>query len=74
LLASLNGRKPQLEIDPLVDPEAQPSIVFHRSWIVPLHESAEGPWTVLLNEWENQVDLPNLRLLNPQTHISTTNQ
>lgn len=75
VLASLNGRNPQLLIDPAVDLAAQPSFAFHRSWIIPLHEPLrKEPWTVPLNEWENHVDLPNLLFLNPQTQISANNQ
>ncbi len=61
VLASLNGRKPQLLIDPAVDLAAEPDFAFHRRWIVPLHEPLRNePWTVPLDEWERHVDLPNL--------------
>jgi hypothetical protein len=70
-LASLNGRKPQLLIDPAVDLAAQPRFAFHRSWILPLHEPLRvEPWKIPLNEWERYVELPNLPFLNPQTQIS----
>lgn len=75
VLASLNGRKPQLLIDPAVDLADQPSFAIHRSWIIPLHEPLrKEPWTVPLNEWENHVDLPNPPFLNPQAQISANNQ
>ena len=71
VLASLNGRKPQLLIDPAVDLAAQPKVALHRPWIVPLHEPLRNePWTVPLNEWEHHVDLPELPFLNLQTQIS----
>jgi vitamin K-dependent gamma-carboxylase len=71
VLASLNGRKPQLLIDPTVNLAAQPKFAFHRPWIVPLHEPLRSePWTVPLNEWERHVDLPKLPFLNLQTRIS----
>lgn len=71
VLASLNGRKPQLMIDPAVDLAAQPKVALHRPWIVPLHEPLRNePWTVPLNEWEHHVDLPKLPFLNLQTQIS----
>ncbi len=71
VLASLNGRKPQLLIDPAVDLAAQPKVALHRPWIVPLHEPLRNePWTVPLNEWEHHVDLPKLPFLNLQTQIS----
>jgi vitamin K-dependent gamma-carboxylase len=75
VLASLNGRKPQLLIDPSVDLAAQPRFALHRPWIVPLQEPLrKEPWTVPLNEWERHVDLPNLPFLNPQTQISANHQ
>ena len=71
VLASLNGRKLQLLIDPAVDLAAQPSFAFNRLWIIPLHEPLRSePWTVPLNEWERHVDLPKLPFLNLQTQIS----
>lgn len=75
VLASLNGRKPQLLIDPAVDLAAQPRFALNRPWIVPLREPLrKEPWTVPLNEWERHVDLPNLPFLNPQTQISANHQ
>ena len=75
VLASLNGRKPQLLIDPAVDLAAQPGFAFRRPWIVPLHEPLrDEPWTVPLNEWERHVNLPDLPFLNPQTQISANHQ
>lgn len=63
-LTSLNGRKPQLLIDPAVDLSAQPRAGFDRSWIVPLTEPRrETPWTVPLNQWEDHVLLPDLPFL-----------
>ena len=63
-LTSLNGRKPQLLIDPAVDLAAQPRAGFERSWIVPLTEPRrELPWTVPLNQWERHVQLPDLPFL-----------
>ncbi len=74
VLASLNGRKPQLLIDPAIDLAAQPNFAFNRPWIIPLHEPLkEEPWTVPLNEWERHVDLPDLPFLNPHTQISANN-
>ncbi|RLS73614.1 MAG: vitamin K-dependent gamma-carboxylase [Planctomycetota bacterium] len=75
VLASLNGRKPQLLIDPAVNLAAQPKFAFHRPWIVPLHESLRSePWTIPLNEWEQHVDLPKLPYLNLQTRISANHR
>ena len=38
VMASLNGREPQLLVDPEVDLAAQPRSLRRASWIVPLHE------------------------------------
>jgi vitamin K-dependent gamma-carboxylase-like protein len=40
--AALNGRDPQLLVDPEVDLAAQPRSLRHASWIVPLHQPL--PW------------------------------
>jgi hypothetical protein len=75
VLASLNGRKPQLLIDPAVNLATQPKFAFHRPWIVPLHEPLRSdPWTIPLNEWEQHVDLSKLPFLNLQTRISANHQ
>ncbi|MEO1996442.1 MAG: HTTM domain-containing protein, partial [Planctomycetaceae bacterium] len=61
LLVSLNGRKPQLMIDPRVDLAAE-SWTFRRpDWIMPLVEPLrEKAWDLPLAEWERQLDLPPL--------------
>ena len=72
VLASLNGRKPQLLIDPAVNLAAEPELALNRPWIVSLHEPLrKAPWTVPLHEWERHVDIPELPFLNIQTQIST---
>jgi len=38
VMASLNGREPQLLVDPEVDLSAQPRSLRRASWIVPLHQ------------------------------------
>lgn len=64
VLTSLNGRKPQLLIDPAVDLAAQPRGWHFRNWIMPLTEPRRSePWTVPLNEWERHVELPSLPFL-----------
>ena len=61
VLASLNGRKPQLLIDPSVDLARQPRGFHHRPWIEPLREPLrKEPWKVPLVEWEQHVELPPL--------------
>lgn len=73
VLASLNGRKPQLLIDPSVNLAAEPRLAFHRPWIVPLHEPLrENPWTVPQDDWERNVELPSLPHLTSQSQVSTS--
>jgi hypothetical protein len=58
-LVSLNGRKPQLYIDPQIDLAREPSHAFRRSWILPLSEPLPAePWDKPLQEWEQHMNLP----------------
>jgi len=60
-LSSLNGRRPQLLIDPEVNLAAEPSWPRRRGWIRPLVEPLpDRPWTVPMEEWEQHVSLPRL--------------
>jgi hypothetical protein len=57
-LCSLNGRKPQLLIDPGVDLGVQPRTLFPQKWIVPLTEPLpDEPWLVPQSEWKEHVDV-----------------
>jgi hypothetical protein len=61
VLSSLNGRRPQLLIDPTVDLAKQPRGFHHRPWLVPLKEPLRAePWSIPLVEWEQHVELPPL--------------
>jgi vitamin K-dependent gamma-carboxylase len=61
VLTSLNGRKPQLFIDPEVDLVKEPRGFYVRPWIKPLVEPLRPePWSLPLGEWEQHVDLPPL--------------
>lgn len=64
-LASLNGRKPQLMIDPNFDLASQhlrPSLA--RNWIVPLSEPFRStPWTVPIEQWRDHVELPEFKFM-----------
>jgi hypothetical protein len=52
-LCSLNGRKPQLLVDPTVDLSRQPRTWPHQPYIVPLREPFRWqPWNVPVPEWE----------------------
>jgi hypothetical protein len=61
VLMSLNGRKPQLFLDPTVDLSKEPPGFHHRNWIMPQTEPLRmTPWSVPLVEWERHLDLPPL--------------
>jgi vitamin K-dependent gamma-carboxylase len=61
VLATLNGRKPQLLLDPSVDLARQPRGFHARPWVEPLTEPLrKEPWNVPLMEWERHVALPPL--------------
>jgi len=61
VLTSLNGRKPQLQIDPSVDLAKEPRGFHRRPWIVPLTEPLpEVPWNVPMGEWERHVNISPL--------------
>ena len=78
VLSSLNGRKPQLLVDPAVDLAREPRGFHKRPWIMPQNEPLrDEPWTVPLAEWERHVDLPPLPFLRmpaalPQRPQTTT--
>jgi hypothetical protein len=56
---SLNGRKPQLMIDPDVDLASQPVQWQTPPWVLPLTEPFRNEaWDVPLLEWEQHLDLP----------------
>jgi vitamin K-dependent gamma-carboxylase len=64
VLMSLNGRKPQLFIDPNVDLAKEPRGFHERLWIMPQNEPLRAePWSVPLVEWERHVTLPPLPFL-----------
>ena len=61
VLTSLNGRKPQLLIDPMIDLAKEPRGFYSRAWIQPLTEPLpKEPWMVPLAEWERHIELPPL--------------
>jgi hypothetical protein len=58
-LASLNGRRPQLLLDPDIDYARVERTFRAQPWILPLTEPLRSkPWTEPLNEWENHVPVP----------------
>jgi hypothetical protein len=55
-LVSLNGRKPQLLIDPTVDLAAAPPPGWDCNWIVPLTEPLRREaWNVPIDQWERHL-------------------
>lgn len=58
VLTSLNGRKPQLLIDPTVDLSKEPRGYYQRSWIRPLTEPLrKDPWMIPPSQWERLIDV-----------------
>lgn len=58
-LASLNGRRPQLLMDPEIDYARVARCWGPQPWIVPLVEPLRSePWAVPLNDWEQHVPCP----------------
>jgi hypothetical protein len=65
VLASLNGRKAQLMIDPNVDLAAEPrGQLGKRDWVMPLTEPLRRePWIVPVEQWRQYVELPEIEFL-----------
>ena len=64
VMTSLNGRKPQLLIDPQVDLAKEPRGYYRRPWIRPLTEPLRAdPWLIPPSEWERSVEVPRLTFL-----------
>jgi hypothetical protein len=62
---SLNGRKPQLMIDPDVDLASQAVQWQTPPWVLPLTEPfRKEAWDVPLLEWEQHLDLPEQFVMN----------
>lgn len=74
VLTSLNGRKPQLLIDPTFDLACEPRGFHTRPWIQPLTEPLRSvPWTVPVVEWERHVVLPPLPFLHASSSSPSRN-
>lgn len=64
VLASLNGRKPELLIDPNVDLMTEPRGFYSRPWIMPQTEPLRRPaWNLPPEQWRQHVELPDLTFL-----------
>jgi hypothetical protein len=63
-IASLNGRKPELFIDPNRDLTAIPRYSSDRSWVMPQKEPLRHPaWDLPVEQWREHVEIPELRFL-----------
>jgi vitamin K-dependent gamma-carboxylase len=61
VLSALNGRKPQLLIDPTVNLAAEPLGFYPRPWILPLTEPLrDTPWDLPLDQWLSVVQIPEI--------------
>jgi vitamin K-dependent gamma-carboxylase len=66
-LVSLNGRKPQLMIDPNVDLAREPRGIMNRDWVMPLTEPLLWPpWAEPPQKWRELIGLPLLKFLQTQ--------
>jgi vitamin K-dependent gamma-carboxylase len=64
VLLSMNGRKPQLLIDPNVDLVPLKRGQRSRPWVLPNREPLrQQPWDLPLMEWERHVEIPPLDFL-----------
>ncbi|WP_158262288.1 MULTISPECIES: HTTM domain-containing protein [Pirellulaceae] len=63
-IMSLNGRKPQLLVDPQIDLAKTNNHFTNDNWIVPLREPLRSePWNVPKEQWLQHVDIPLLKEL-----------
>lgn len=75
VLLSLNGRKPQLMIDPNADLSQIQRGPGSRPWVLPLEEPLRKyPWDVPLEEWEQYVELPQLEFIEPPSEADDQSQ
>jgi vitamin K-dependent gamma-carboxylase len=65
VLVSLNGRKPQLMIDPNVDLAQESRGLHTKKWILPQNEPLRWPpWSLPPETWREHVQIPELVFLN----------
>jgi hypothetical protein len=52
VLCSLNGRRPQLLVDPQADLAGEPRSLWHKPWLMPLTEPLlDDPWNIPPSQW-----------------------
>jgi len=75
VLASFNGRKPELMIDPNVDLMKEVRGFLHRDWIMPQTEPLRRPaWNLPPEQWRQHVDIPELRFLSKSREATSSLQ
>jgi hypothetical protein len=63
-IASLNGRKPELFIDPNRDLTTIARYSSDRSWVMPQKEPLRYPaWDLPVEQWREHIEIPDLRFL-----------
>lgn len=73
VMVSLNGRKPELMIDPNVDLMREARGFYHRSWVLPQKEPLRRPaWDVPVDQWRQHVEIPELRFMANSNSINQT--
>ncbi len=73
VLCSLNGRKPQLLVDPEVDLSRVTRNSWHRPWVLPLTEPLPAvPWTIPVADWEKYIAIPELSFLKTAPGIESS--
>ena len=74
-LSSLNGRRPQLLVDPMTNLAAEPPWPQRRPWIMPLTEPLPTvPWRAPVEHWQALIKLPPLPWQNEISRNSSVSQ
>lgn len=64
VLTSLNGRKPELLVDPNINLAHEPRGFYARTWILPQREPLPAEiWKVPMKDWRRSVEIPPLTFL-----------
>ncbi len=74
VVASLNGRKPQLMIDPNCNLAAEPRDFFNaRDYVIPLEEPLRSPpWDIPVEQWRAHIDLPEFEFMKQRRVYATS--
>jgi hypothetical protein len=68
--ASLNGRKPQLMIDPNLDlASLSRKEIFERTFVMPLKEPLRSPaWDIPVAQWKEHMEIPELSFMKKKSN------